>query len=255
MKTSITQVSKRIGKNLLILIFWIMIWELCSLFIHNVILLPSPFEVVQVLAVLIFKPYFWLSVFSSIGRVLIGLILSIGLGIIIGIAAGLNKYVEELLTPLLVTIKSTPIMSIIILALVWFKSSNVAIFTAILICFPVIYTNVLQGIKAVDIQLIQMATLYKVKSKFIIRDIYIPSIRHYIISGVLMCLGLAWKVSVTSEVLATPKYSIGLNLLTSKATLETAELFAWTVVVVLLSFCFEMIFKYYVRKTDKLSEG
>jgi NitT/TauT family transport system permease protein len=68
-----------------------------------------------------------------------------------------------------------------------------------------------------------------------------------------MCLGLAWKVSVTSEVLATPKYSIGLNLLNSKAMLETSELFAWTVVVVLLSFGFESLFKYYVKKTDRLS--
>jgi len=98
-----------------------------------------------------------------------------------------------------------------------------------------------------------MSALYKVKRKYIIRDIYIPSIKHYIISGVLMCLGLAWKVSVTSEVLATPKYSIGLNLLNSKAMLETSELFAWTVVVVLLSFGFESLFKYYVNKTDRLS--
>jgi len=253
MKTSITQVSKRLVKKTLIIFFWIMIWELGSLFIHNVILLPSPLEVLQTLWKLIFLQYFWLCVFSSIGRVVIGLVLSIGFGVAAGIIAGLNSYVEELLTPLLVTIKSTPIMSVIILALVWFRSTNVAIFTAILICFPVIYTNVLQGIKAVDVQLLQMAELYKVKRKYVIRDIYIPSIKHYIISGVLMCLGLAWKVSVTSEVLATPKYSIGLNLLNSKAMLETSELFAWTVVVVILSFGFESLFKYYVKKTDRLS--
>ena len=249
MRISITKASR----TFLIIIFWIIIWELGSLFINNDILLPSPLEVLQVLGQLVQKSYFWLSVLSSVGRVLMGLALSIGIRIALGIIAGINKYVEELLNPLLITIKSTPIMSIIILALVWFKSTNVAIFTAILICFPIIYTNVVQGIKAVDIQLLQMAEIYKVKSKYIIKDIYIPSIKHYIISGILMCLGLGWKVSVTSEVLATPKFSIGLNLLSAKATLETAELFAWTVVVVLLSFAFELAFKYYVRKTDKLS--
>lgn len=251
MKTSITKVSRL----LIIILFWIFLWELGSLFINNVILLPSPLQVLEVLGTLCLKGYFWLSVFSSVGRVLVGLFLSIGIGVVLGILAGLNKYIEELLNPLLITIKSTPIMSIIILALVWFKSTNVAVFTAILVCFPIIYTNVLQGIKAVDLQLIQMATLFKVKSKYIIKDIYIPSIKHYIVSGVLMCLGLGWKVSVTSEVLATPKYSIGLNLLSAKATLETAELFAWTVVVVLLSFAFELAFKYYVKKTDKLASG
>jgi len=253
MKTSITKASKRISKKILIILFWIMVWEFGSLLIDNVILLPSPLEVLQMLSKLIFQQYFWLCVFSSIARVIVGLVLSIGLGVAVGIIAGLNNHVEELLTPLLVTVKSTPIMSIIILALVWFRSTNVAIFTAVLICFPVIYTNVVQGIKSVDVQLLQMAQLYKVKRKYVIRDIYIPSIKHYIISGVLMCLGLAWKVSVTSEVLATPKYSIGLNLLNSKAMLETSELFAWTVVVVILSFGFESLFKYYVKKTDRLS--
>ncbi len=63
-----------------------------------------------------------------------------------------------------------------------------------------------------------------------------------------MCLGIGWKVSVASEVLSTPKYSIGLNLLNAKAMLATEELFSWTIVVVLLSLIFENIFKYYVKK-------
>lgn len=250
MKVSIIKESRKI----IILIFWMLVWELCSLFINRPLLLPSPIEVVKVLVLLISKFYFWESVFSSVFRVIIGLFLSIGIGILLGVIAGLNKFIEELLEPLLVCIKATPVMSIIILALVWFRSSYVSIFTTILICFPIIYTNVLQGIKFVDIHLIQMANIYRVKTKYIIKNIYLPCIKHYIVSGVLMCLGLGWKVSVTSEVLSTPKYSIGLNLLNAKSTLETAELFAWTVVVVLLSFVFELIFKFYINKTDKASE-
>lgn len=248
MKISITKGSRKI----IILIFWILLWELCSLFINKPILLPSPIEVLKVLITLTQKTYFWQSIFSSIFRVILGLFLSIGIGILVGIIAGLNKFVEELLDPLTIFIKSTPVMSIIILALVWFKSSYVSIFTTVLICFPIIYTNVLQGIKSVDMQLIQMANIYNVKTKYIIRDIYLPSIQNFIISGILMCLGLGWKVSVTSEVLSTPKYSIGLNLLSAKATLETAELFAWTIVVVLLSFFFELIFKSYIKKKNSL---
>lgn len=250
MKNSITKELRRITKKTIILMFWVLVWELCSLFINKPLLLPSPVEVAKVLIVLIGKIYFWKSVFNSVTRVILGLFLSIGVGIFIGIAAGLNRFIEELLEPLMVVIKATPVMSIIILALVWFKSSSVVIFTTILICFPIIYTNVLQGIKAVDKHLIQMANIYKVKNKYIIKDIYLPCIKHYIVSGVLMCLGLGWKVSVASEILSTPRYSIGLNLLNAKSTLETAELFAWTIVVVLLSFIFELIFKYYIKNRN-----
>lgn len=247
MKISIIKKSRKIA----ILIFWILIWELCSLFINQTLFLPSPFVVFKVLMSLIGDAYFWKSVFYSMARVILGLFLSIVIGIIIGIAAGLNKFIEELLNPLIICIKATPIMSIIILALVWFKSDYVSVFTTILTCFPIIYTNVLQGIKSVDIKLIQMANIYNVKKKYIIKDIYLPSIKHYIVSGILMCLGLGFKVSVSSEVLSTPKYSIGLNLLNSKSMLETAELFAWTIVVILLSFIFETVFKNYIKKMDK----
>ncbi|MGO5065285.1 ABC transporter permease [Clostridium sp. FAM 1755] len=240
-------VSKLVRKTLII-IFWLFIWELSSLFINNEILLPTPKRVFETLIILGAKKYFWLSVFKSIVRVIIGIIISIVLGISLGIIAGTNIFIEELLEPLVVTIKATPVMSIIIIALVWFKSSNVAIFTSILMCFPIIYTNVLAGIKSVDKNLIEMANLYKVKNKYILTNIYIQSIKPYIVSGILMCLGIGWKVSVASEVLSTPKYSIGLNLLNAKATLATEELFSWTIVVVLLSLVFENIFKYYVKK-------
>ncbi|KZL92476.1 ABC transporter permease [Clostridium magnum] len=250
MKNSITKELRRVTRKILTLSFWISVWELCSLFINNPLLLPSPIEVAKVLFFLTGKIYFWKSVCNSVTTVVLGLFLSIGIGIVIGVAAGLISFIEELLEPLIVVTKATPVMSIIILALVWFRSSGVVIFTAILICFPIIYTNVLQGIKAVDKQLIQMASIYKVKKIYIIKDIYLPSIKHYIVSGILMCLGIGWKVSVASEILSTPRYSIGLNLLKAKSTLETAELFAWTIVVVLLSFAFELIFKYYIKKRE-----
>lgn len=247
MKISIIKKSRKIA----ILIFWIFIWELCSLFINQPLFLPSPLEVFKVLLTLVGDDYFWKSILSSITRVILGLFISIVIGIIIGIAAGLNKFIEELLNPLIICIRAIPVMSIIILALVWFKSYYVSVFTAILTCFPIIYTNVLHGVRSVDVKLIQMANIYKVNKMYVIKDIYLPSIKPYIVSGILMCLGLGFKVSVSSEVLSTPKYSIGLNLLNSKSMLETSELFAWTIVVILLSFIFEMVFKNYIKRMDK----
>lgn len=247
MKTSITAETKII-KKIGILIFWILIWHICSVFINEELLLPSPIQVLKSLTLLMGKFYFWKSVLSSVVRVIIGIFLSVIVGILLGLTAGLNKFFEELLEPLIITVKATPVISIIIIALVWFSSSNVVIFTAILICFPIVYTNVIQGVKSIDKSLIQMAAVFKVKRKYVLKDIYLPSIKNYIVSGILMCMGIGWKVSVASEVLSIPRYSIGLNLLSAKTTLETAELFAWTIVVVILSFMFEKVFKYYLQR-------
>ncbi|AEB76298.1 ABC transporter permease [Clostridium botulinum] len=247
MKGFITKASKKT----LILIFWLLVWEIFSLFINNQILFPSPNRVLKSLYELILQEYFWRCIVNSIIRVILGLLISILLGMLLGIFSGLNRSLEEVLIPIITTIKAIPVMSIIIIALVWFKASNVSIFTTVLICLPIIYTNVIEGIKSSDIKLIHMAKVYKVKKRYLIREFYIPSIRNYAISGILMCLGLAWKVSVASEVLSTPKYSIGLNLLNSKTTLETEELFAWTIVVVMLSLLFELIFRCCVNKRNK----
>lgn len=245
MKISITVESKTTRK-LAILLFWFLIWEMCSILVRSDILLPSPFQVLKSLFNLAGKLYFWKSVLYSLSRVILGVSISIVLGIFFGIAAGINKFIEDFFQPLVVCIKSTPVMSIIIIALVWFTSSNVVIFTALLICFPIMYTNVLQGIKSSDRNLIQMARFYNVKDKYILKDIYLPEIKSYIISGILMCLGIGWKVSVAAEVLSTPKYSIGINLLNAKTMLETSELFAWTTIVILLSFIFEILFKLFI---------
>lgn len=247
MKISITVKTKTIKKSGIFL-FWIIIWEIISILVGSNILLPSPFQVLKSLLILMKNTYFWESVLYSLLRVILGISISIVSGIILGVFAGLNKFVEDLLQPVVVCIKATPVMSIIIIALVWFTSSNVVIFTAILICFPIVYTNVLEGIKSADDKLIQMARFYKVKEKYILKDIYLPGIKNYIVSGILMCLGIGWKVSVAAEVLSTPRYSIGINLLDAKTMLETSELFAWTSVVIALSFVFEVIFKCFINR-------
>lgn len=247
MKISIT-VDTKIIRRFLILLFWIVIWEILSLLIDSSILLPSPFEVISAFISLAVKLYFWKSIFASLLRVVIGISISIAGGIVLGVFGGLNRFVEEFLEPVIVTVKATPVMSIIIIALVWFTSSNVVVFTAILICFPIVYTNVLEGIRSVDKKLLEMADIYRVKKIYVIKYIYLPGIKNYIVSGILMCLGIGWKVSVASEVLSTPKYSIGLNLLNSKTMLDTSELFAWTIAVIILSFIFEKMFRMFLKQ-------
>jgi NitT/TauT family transport system permease protein len=138
-------------------------------------------------------------------------------------------------------------MSFIVIALVWFKSGTVPIFINLLVCFPIIYTNILEGINSIDKKILDMTKLYKVKKIYIIKDIYIPATKNYIISGIIMSLGLGFKVTIASEILSVPRYSIGLNLLESKTMLETSELFAWTLIIVFLSLFFENLFKFYLK--------
>ncbi|MEW9124389.1 MAG: ABC transporter permease [Thermotaleaceae bacterium] len=251
MKGSIIKNNKRNLYKLFILFFWISIWQGVHWIIGRDIYVPSPFHVFSTLKELMGQWFFWKTIGFSIYRVILGLSLSILTGIVLGIFSSLNPIVYDLLHPLVVAIKSTPVLSFIILALIWFSSSNVPIFICFLMCFPIIWTNVVTGIRNVDKKLLEMARVYGVKKWLILKKIYLPSIMPYISSACITALGLGWKVSVAAEVLSHPRNAIGSYLYSAKVYLESKELFAWTLVVILLSLLFEKLIGAFIERLSR----
>ncbi|SES97398.1 NitT/TauT family transport system permease protein [Natronincola peptidivorans] len=249
MTDSITKNKRKSLNKIFIFIFWIAVWQGAYLVIQRDLYVPAPLDVFLRLKELVVLEVFWRSVAYSIYRVIAGLILSIVLGVVIGIISSLNDYVYDLINPLMAAIKSTPVLSFIIIALIWFSSSNVPIFICFLMCFPVIWTNVVAGIRNVDIKLLEMAKVYHVKKWLVLKKIYLPSIVPYFSAACITCLGLGWKVSVAAEVLSHPRNAIGSHLYSAKVYLDSSELFAWTLVVILLSILFENIFARLIEKS------
>jgi NitT/TauT family transport system permease protein len=132
------------------------------------------------------------------------------------------------------------------------KSSNTPMVVGFFMCFPIIWTNTYEGIKNTDPKLLEMAHCFQVPKKEIIKGIYLPSVRPYLISGIMASIGIAWKVTVASEVISFTKNSIGRSLYESKMYAETPDVFAWTLVVVLLSFMFEYLIKSFLRRFNQV---
>ncbi len=255
MTSFITKDKKTLNK-IFIFLFWLGVWQILHIIVRQDVYVPSPYSVFIKLKELIFMLHFWESVFYSIYRVVLGMAFSVLIGLIAAVASSMNRYIHDLLKPLMIAIKSTPVLSFIIIALLWFSSSNVPIFICFLMCFPVIWTNVLTGIENVDKNLLDMAKLYRVKKLLIIKRIYFPSVLPYFSAACITSLGLGWKVSVAAEVLSHPKKSIGSNLYSAKVYLDSSELFAWTIVVILLSMIFEYLFNRIVMsKKNKRRAG
>lgn len=248
MKGSTTKKKLNNGHRLAIAAFWLSMWQLAYLLIGRDIFVPSPFMVGQALGELVWEPLFWQSVGFSILRVFIGIVLSTTAGLVLGVLAGLKAPVYHVLNPLVTAIKATPVMSFIIVALVWFKSDNVPVFICFLMCFPIIWTNVVAGLQEVDDKLLEMASIYGVQERHILRWIYLPSMLPYFKAGLTMALGLGWKVSVAAEVLSHPQYAIGSQLHSAKVYLDTPALFAYTAVVIALSFAFEKVFRWGIQR-------
>lgn len=230
-------------KKFFIILFWISIWGIISLIINREIYLPSPYSTLRALYKLLFFQDTYITILFSSYRTICGFILSCVLGIILGYFCGINEFMYDLFNPLISIMRTVPIMSIIIIALMWFKDTNVPIFVAFLMCFPLIWTNTVIGIKNTDIKLLEMCKLYNIRKLRIIKSVYSYSALPYIKAGMISALGIGWKVTSAAEVLSLPKYSIGRFLYDSKVYLEIPDLFAWTIIIIALSILFEKVLK------------
>lgn len=221
----------------------ILIWKAASLWYHNEALLPSP-EVVVLNMIKIFRsPDLFKVLLYTLFRGFLGFVLSLFTGMLFGTLSGLNRYIEKALNPFLAVIKSTPFMSVILLLLIWFGTEKTPIFAGFLVSFPIIYTNVLQGTKNIDKNLIQMAKVYGVGMIQIIKNIYLPSTAPFIFAGIASAFSIGWKVTVGAEILSQPKYAIGTKMWESKLYIEIDMLLAWTVATILISYMIEILIK------------
>ena len=242
MKDSTIKSKKDKVIHLWAFLFWLVVWHIASIVVGQEILLVSPVSVVKRLAFLIVEASFWKAILFSLVRIIGGFFLAMFLGTLCGILSTRYGLVRELLAPISFAIKATPVASFVIVALIWIPSRNLSVFISFLMCFPIMYTNVLQGISNTDRKLLEMMNLFHVTSWRRVRYLYFPQVLPYFRSACSIALGLCWKSGIAAEVIGIPKGSIGEKLYNAKIYLMTADLFAWTIVIILVSILFEKLF-------------
>lgn len=191
---------------------------------------------------------FWQSIAFSFARIILGFTLALFLGTALAALAYAFFSVEILMDPLVTVIKSTPVASFIILCLIWIPSRNLSVFISFLMVFPVVYTNLLEGLKQTDKQLLEMADSFGAGIGKKVEFVYLSQVMPYAATACKLGLGLCWKAGVAAEVIGIPTGSIGEKLYKAKVYLETPDLFAWTIVIILISLTFEKIFMFVLQK-------
>ena len=225
------------------LVFWTVTWHIAAAALDNGLLLPGPVQVLQCLVRLAATAAFWQTVLVSLGRILLGVVWAVALGLILAVVAFRWRLVETLLEPAMTAVRATPVASFAILVLIWLDRDWVPVLICGLMVLPVIYGSVSGGLRTVDGQLLEMGKAYGFSSYKIMRYIYAPSVKPAFVSACMTGLGFAWKSGIAAEVIALPVFSVGTNLYNAKIYLESADLFAWTFTVILLSIALEALLR------------
>jgi len=234
--------------SLVSVIIILIIWKAISLYFNSGFIVPSPEKTLITTLKLFTDDRFLLTVGATILRSLAGFCISFLLGLLAGITAGINPYFDAFLRPVLITIRSVPIIAIILLALIWLTPGIVPVFIAMLTMFPFICTNVSDGIRSVDRDLVQMAKFYRVAKTRIVKELYLPAIMPFIISGASSAMGIGWRAIITGEVLSHPKYGIGTLMQNAQTFLNVDAVIAWTIIAVVISYGFEKVIRWGERK-------
>lgn len=231
--------GKLLWRRIGVLLFWIIIWHIISVWIGQEILVVSPVSVCKTLFYLCKTSEFWISVASSLYKILVGYIGALTVGMLFAAFSYQYSLVRELLAPLMKMAQAMPVASFVILALVWIRSKNLSILISFLMACPVFYLNLYQGLVETDCKLLEMAQVYRMSVWRKGIYIYFPSLLPYLLSSATLCAGLCWKSGIAAEVIGLPNNSIGSALYDAKIFLNTSGLFAWTFVIVLISVLFE----------------
>lgn len=235
--------GKKFLRAVLPLAFWLGVWQLAAMVVGRELLLPTPAAVAHTLAELAVTGRFWLAALYTLLRVLAGLVGGVAVGAALAFLTHFCRWAELLFAPAVRVLRATPVVSFILLVYLWVTRANIPGLIAGLMVLPVIWGNVSAGLSGVDPKLLEMAHAYRFTGGKTLRLIYLPSLRPHFMSGLLTAFGLAWKSGVAAEVLCPPRYAIGSAIQQAKTALESAELLAWTVVLIILSLLLERLLR------------
>lgn len=242
--------KKETVRMALIVLFWLVLWEIADRVIDNRIILVGPTHILMALAEQVGQSDFWVTCGASFLRIAVGFVLSFIGGFVLALVCYRYKLIRDFLEPIMIMLKTVPMISFVIMLLIWVGNQALTIYLSFLIVLPIIYTNTLQGLQSVDVQLLEMAQVFHMAPWKKFMFIYRPAFMPFVLSASKLALGMSWKSGIMAEVIGTPKPSIGREMYAAKTYLQTSNLFAWTIVVVILSVLFETLFMLILKKLN-----
>lgn len=251
---SLNNIVKKIAITITAICFWLLVWHFLSLKINSSIFLPSPEATYKALIRIGKRAGFWQTIFNTFSKIAKGFLLALIAGTFLAIISSFVKIIDVLVSPFMRLLKTVPVASFIILALLWVKSDKLSVLISFVMVTPVVYINILQSFDNVDNNLLEMADIFNVGLLRRLRFIYVPALVSGFMSACKIGLGFCFKAGIAAEIIGLPFQSIGSELYKSKLYLMTDELFAWTVVIVLMSVFFEGVCIYLLNKLSCIIE-
>ncbi len=236
-------------KKFSVALFWILLWQIFAMYINEEILLVSPFKVLIKTLENLHDPDFYFIVLNTSSKIFSGFIIGLILGLFFSLLSYKYKILKELLFPLVQFIKSVPVVSFVMLLLIFISSKYLNIFIPAIMSFAIFYTNLLNGLMAIDFKILEMAKIFSISKKNKLKYIYLHHLKPYLYSATSLAIGIAFKSGLSAEVIGIASNTVGRMIYESKVYLDIASLFSYTFVAMLISMLLEKFLLLIIRRS------
>ena len=227
--------------------FWLAAWTLVAALVAQPLILPGPAAVALALLRLVCDGGTWAILVGSGARILGGLALAAVCG---GVLAGISsrsRAFARLVAPALSFVKATPVACVVVLLLIWLGSARVSIAAVFLMALPGVYFSLVEGLAQVDKPLEQMFRLHGVRGWRLFCAHTWREVLPFVLSCARAVIGMSWKAGVAAELIGMAAGTVGERIYQAKLLIETADLLAWTVLVVAASGACERVLVWLLR--------
>ena len=228
---------------ILVLFFWLAVWEICARKIQLNFVLPTVGETFDAMISIISQKNELLTIILSLMRITTGFLMGVIIAMGLGILAVRFKAIKTLLSPLNIVAKSTPVAVIIIMLWLMIGGARVPAAVSTIMVVPIIWQSILDGCEAIDPQLDEVCRIYNFSYFKRLKFLVMPTLLSYLLPALLTASGLAFKAGIAAEIICMTKKSIGQNLYNAKFLLDGPMMFAWTLIVLILSYFLEQLIK------------
>ncbi|MFA5446663.1 MAG: ABC transporter permease subunit [Sphaerochaeta sp.] len=232
---------------LLSAVLLLLLWQVGSWLLDSQILLPGLGPVFSTLTSIVAEGPFLTNVGATVTRAFQSFLIIVISASILGVLGGNYPLFNAAMQPFVTTLKAVPVMSVILLAFIWFTSGQVPLFSAFLMGFPVMYVQVEMGWRTLDPKLIEMCEIHEIRGWDRLISFTIPSLVPSLVTGARVSLSMVWKVVIAAEVLTVPRWGVGSRMQLSQVQLQTDRVLSWTLVAIALTAVGDLLFEGLVR--------
>ena len=226
---------KRIVLTCLSILLIPVAWQLLSWQMAQPQLIPSFPDLVRALLRLVYTPGFLVSIGTTCLRACVGLLPSLAVASITAFLLNRSEGIRLLFMPWLSLLRSVPVISFILLALIFLNPEMIPLLIAFLTMYPLLTENLLKGLMNRRDSWKMLVRQFHLNAWNCLFQINYPQLKPYLFSGLASAVGFGWRAIIMGEVLSQCVDGIGKRMKEAQVFIDVPELIAWTLVAIVLS--------------------